>query len=324
VEQITQVGNSYERLYGNSLEKAIKSEFSGNSETALVYLLCDPIDIYCRKIQNATIGQMGTDESLVCRVIAGNERSVVREIAARYFQKYDRTLVGDLQKELSGLFSLAVVTYIEANNSSFEVPTEKDAQKEVPMNLPPPPQAPVKEVKAATMAPPPPPPQVENKPVYMESKPTYSEVATLTTTNKAPVEPQKQNDKYPVGSDGIPEMMRGWATKEGHFIRNWKRRHFVLISNKTATIIRYYEEETNDPPFYGQNEKGEINIRNYNVSLIDGDTVYLKGKYEEDKDLKMKIDSPAERSKWMEALRAHIDYRTAQDNGQRAKQLGDL
>lgn len=327
MEQISQVGRSYERLFNKSLESAIKSEFSGNSENALVYLLCDPIEIYCRKLQSATVGQLGTDESLVCRIIGGNEKHVVREIAARYFKKYDRSLIKDLEKELSGLFSLAVITYIDSHDSSFDILPA--SLKDVPSNAPPP--APVKEVVVIKESAPPPrafSPQKQQAPVYMESKPTYSEVATLTTNTMQLSEPKSTPEKqsgYPVSPQGIPEVMRGWAVKEGHFFRNWKRRYFVLISTKTATILRYYEEESDTPP-YGQTEKGEINIRNYSVSLIDGDTVYIKGKNEDDKDMKLKIDESHahERTKWMEAFRAHIDYRSNEDSVQRAKQLGQM
>lgn len=112
VEQLNEIALAYELQFDCSLEKAISSEFSGDARDILLLLLLSPVDIYCRALKKASIGQVGTDEEAVCRIIGGSEKELVWEIAQTYLAKYNRSLVEDLRGELSGDFRSAVLTYI--------------------------------------------------------------------------------------------------------------------------------------------------------------------------------------------------------------------
>ena len=118
VEQLKEVARAYETQFDSSLEKAIASEFSGDIKEVLQMLLLSPVEIYCRKLKLATVGQLGTDEDCVCRIIGGNEKETVFHIADKYFSKYNRSLVEDLKGELSGDFRSAVLTYICTSHPS--------------------------------------------------------------------------------------------------------------------------------------------------------------------------------------------------------------
>lgn len=113
--EIREIGAAYEKKRSTSLEAAIKSEFSGDLETALIALINDPIDFYCRRLKEAAKG-MGTDEGTINRILGGNDKPTVHAIAARYFQKYNTKLVDMLESELSGDYKSAVVNWVSTGD----------------------------------------------------------------------------------------------------------------------------------------------------------------------------------------------------------------
>ena len=52
--------------------------------------------------------------------------------------------------------------------------------------------------------------------------------------------------------------LRGWASKRGHMVKNWKRRFFVL-DRETAQVM-YYVKDSKEPP-YGVDLKGAVSLR---------------------------------------------------------------
>ena len=112
LEQMKEVSAAYEEKYNTSLVSAVNSEFSGHLKNALLGLLTDPFDTFCRSLKAAGTGFFGTDEELINRVIGGNDKRTVKKIAARYFEKYDKDLAHEMSKELSGAFKKAVTSYI--------------------------------------------------------------------------------------------------------------------------------------------------------------------------------------------------------------------
>merc|ERR1712154_320651 len=48
------------------------------------------------------------------------------------------------------------------------------------------------------------------------------------------------NDNESVKSSGIQIVKQGWMMKKGELIKSWKKRYFVLNSNK---ILNYYESD---------------------------------------------------------------------------------
>lgn len=110
--EVQRVAAAYETRHGQSLEAAIKSEFTGPLETALVNLLHDPRDVFSRYIKEFCAG-IGTNEEGLNRVLAGNDKETVTAIAARYFQKYNKGLKETLMSELSGDYEKACLAWIE-------------------------------------------------------------------------------------------------------------------------------------------------------------------------------------------------------------------
>lgn len=114
--ELQQVNTVYDSTYNASLWEAITSEFSGVVRDALISLLNDPIDNYCRALKENTVDKLGTDETTVCRILGGNEKDVLQLISRRYQQIFDRNLVADIEAELSGDFADAVVQYISSTD----------------------------------------------------------------------------------------------------------------------------------------------------------------------------------------------------------------
>jgi hypothetical protein len=113
--EIREIASAYERRHSTSLEAAIKSEFSGDLETALIALINDPIDFFCRRLKEAAKG-LGTDEATINRILGGNDKPTVHAIAARYLQKYNKRLVDMLESELSGDYKSAVVHWVSTGD----------------------------------------------------------------------------------------------------------------------------------------------------------------------------------------------------------------
>lgn len=75
-------------------------------------------------------------------------------------------------------------------------------------------------------------------------------------------------DSVAVVEKEIPVMLRGWARKQGHVVRSWKTRYFVLSDGQLA----YYADQREAPPF-GADLKGRICLAGYRYSLEDGTEV---------------------------------------------------
>jgi hypothetical protein len=288
------IADAYDRLFNSSLHAAVKSEFSGTIKDALLNLLDEPLDFYCRQLKDASVDRLGTDESTICRIIGGNDKATVHLIAQRYFEKYNKVLVEELRGELSGDFREAVLTYINSSDitGGLEelIKQFQEIQVEEPVPTPAPPAAPA---------------PVASPPIRMEPTPAPAPVAAPAA---APL------------TNTPPEEMTGWGVKEGHMWKTWRRRFFVLSSDSSSTVISYYAEEIED-------KKGEINLRNYNVNTINADgttALYLSGRNQEDKTLTIKFESGDERESWFEACTQHVAYRKRMDDQQRARQMRDL
>jgi hypothetical protein len=302
VEEMKLIAEAYDRMFNTSLQAAVKSEFSGYIKEALLNLLEAPVDVFCRKLKSASVDQLGTDEKTVCRVIGGNNKAMVHTIAHRYYEKYNTVLVEDLRSELSGDFREAVLTYI---NSSDITGGLEELIKQVQQTI-------------ADQPPPEPAPEVVTAPpIRMDPVPSPAPPAATTDT--------AASAGYTPSNDP-PEVMKGWGTKEGHVWKTWKRRFFVLESDSTSSTIRYYAEEAAESP-YGEDMKGEINVRGYKATmktLENGTAVYLSGKNGDDKDLTILIDGAQEREAWIQALNDHVAYRKFMDDKQRARQMRDF
>lgn len=111
-------------------------------------------------------------------------------------------------------------------------------------------------------------------------------------------------------SSGVktPKRKVGFLMKQGHNVKNWKRRFFVLDQGK----LTYYTDRSKRNREMGTDEKGKLLLHDYVV--IKGFTgknnksILLSHKESPDKDYLLEATSPEERAEWDHALSAHIKY----------------
>lgn len=114
----------------------------------------------------------------------------------------------------------------------------------------------------------------------------------------------------------IPDMKTGWLLKQGHLVKNWKRRFFVL----NYGVLTYYEQDNIasrkgvvDVP------KGKINLKNATVVVLVKDEVGGGGRVKDSQErlsvtdasndvLIVQMQSAEEKKDWFEAIRKHILY----------------
>jgi hypothetical protein len=103
-----------------------------------------------------------------------------------------------------------------------------------------------------------------------------------------------------------PPGRKGTIFKQGHLVKNWKSRFFILEKG----VLTYYESSTTTPP-YGKNMKGFLNLNNCTVAvektiirISSAEPANEKGHTE----LVLDIKYPNERVEWVLAIKEHIEY----------------
>ncbi|XP_078429581.1 annexin 5 [Wolffia australiana] len=98
------VASLYERIYGSSLEKAVKSETSGMFEFALLTILrcaMNPAKYFAKELYKAMKG-VGTDDSTLIRIVVSRTEIDMQYIKAEYQKEYGKSLSDAIRSETSG------------------------------------------------------------------------------------------------------------------------------------------------------------------------------------------------------------------------------
>jgi len=97
---------------GTSLVKAIKSEFSGNVERALVALVTPTYVYYTEEIRDSIKG-MGTNDSKLIRCIITQKERHLQKIAEHYLGEYGQSLESDIKGDTSGDYERALIAIMD-------------------------------------------------------------------------------------------------------------------------------------------------------------------------------------------------------------------
>ena len=111
--EIAAVNVTYGRMFGNTLEQALKQDTSGCFKRLMVSLSCGGRDetmvvdvnqakIDAQSLKDAGISRMGTDESEFNRVLCLRNYEQIKIIAQEYEKLTGHTLEKDIKKEFSG------------------------------------------------------------------------------------------------------------------------------------------------------------------------------------------------------------------------------
>eukprot|EP00004_Rigifila_ramosa_P024495 TRINITY_DN7120_c0_g1_i1.p1 TRINITY_DN7120_c0_g1~~TRINITY_DN7120_c0_g1_i1.p1 ORF type:complete len:662 (+),score=185.92 TRINITY_DN7120_c0_g1_i1:22-1986(+) len=109
-QELQAVAAAYKQKRGKELSAAIKSETSGNYETALLACL-DPVGYATERLYKTMKG-IGTNDAELIRLIAGRTREELKMIEQRFQDKYGEPLVKWLKDDLSGNYLAAVLAYM--------------------------------------------------------------------------------------------------------------------------------------------------------------------------------------------------------------------
>ncbi len=130
-----------------------------------------------------------------------------------------------------------------------------------------------------------------------------------------------------VGKDliAVPDLTTGWLKKQGHMIKNWKRRFFVL----SYGVLKYYEKNGQEARGSGENELGSVDLKSATVKVLvnseiggsagrgstgggtgggGGKDFRLSVVSAAGKDLLVEAESLAEKNAWFDAVKKHIIY----------------
>jgi hypothetical protein len=139
--------------------------------------------------------------------------------------------------------------------------------------------------------------------------PPSSTVPAETTSSVASPQTNENNSRsnsVPTKSSmPAPPIKKGMVLKEGHIVRNWKNRYFVLEKGK----LTYYESQSSEYP-YGVGKKGDLSLKGV-TTVCSKSMISLNTKNEAGKEvlaLNLDIKYPNERDEWMEAIKQHIEY----------------
>ena len=128
------VAKYYEEAYDSSLRRAISQEYSGPVKDALLALLQGPAEWYAAQLRKALSGDE-TNELVVCRILGAHDKDEIKEIKAKYEEKYDTTLKLAISSKCKGNYKRLAVAWVDLPDQleqpakKIELPTNEEISK---------------------------------------------------------------------------------------------------------------------------------------------------------------------------------------------------
>lgn len=113
-DQIRLIAQEYEFTTSHSLEKDIKSEFSGDTEIGLLAILrfgTNRADFFARCLHRTMIG-FGTDDKSLIRLVTTRSEIDMIDIKEEFEHKYGKTLASFIKGDTSGYYRKALLKLI--------------------------------------------------------------------------------------------------------------------------------------------------------------------------------------------------------------------
>ena len=118
---------AYKSAFGRDLISDLKSELHGNFEDAVLALFVEPVEYDCDQLKKAMKG-MGTDEGTLIEIIASRPNWLLKNIKAKYKEKYGKELEDAVKKETSGDLKRMLVSLLQCARSENNNPNPADCQ----------------------------------------------------------------------------------------------------------------------------------------------------------------------------------------------------
>ena len=119
---------AYKSAFGRDLISDLKSELHGNFEDAVLALFVEPVEYDCEQLKKAMKG-MGTDEGTLIEIIASRPNWLLKNIKAKYKEKYGKELEDAVKKETSGDLQRMLISLLQCARSENNNPNQIECQE---------------------------------------------------------------------------------------------------------------------------------------------------------------------------------------------------
>ena len=125
--QRLEIVKAYKASYGRDLLSDLKSELHGKFEDAMIALFTDPIEYDADELRKAMKG-IGTNEDTLIEIIASRPPNILRQIIAKFNQKYKRDLEKDVKSETSGTLRKLLIALLQCSRSTNTMPNPEQCK----------------------------------------------------------------------------------------------------------------------------------------------------------------------------------------------------
>ena len=125
--QRLEIVKAYKASYGRDLLSDLKSELHGKFEDAMIALFTEPIEYDADELRKAMKG-IGTNEDTLIEIIASRPPNILRQIIAKFNQKYKRDLEKDVKSETSGTLRKLLIALLQCSRSTNTMPNPEQCK----------------------------------------------------------------------------------------------------------------------------------------------------------------------------------------------------
>ena len=125
--QRLEIVKAYKASYGRDLLSDLKSELHGKFEDAMIALFTDPIEYDADELRKAMKG-IGTNEDTLIEIIASRPPNILRQIIAKFNEKYKRDLEKDIKSETSGTLRKLLIALLQCSRSTNTMPNPEQCK----------------------------------------------------------------------------------------------------------------------------------------------------------------------------------------------------
>ena len=126
--QRQQIKAAYKTAFGRELLSDLKSELHGKFEDAMIALFTEPIEYDADQLREALHGA-GTNEDTLIEIIVSRPPHILKQVVAKYQQKYNRSLEEDIKKDTHGTLEHLLVSLLQCKRSVNTMPNQMQCEQ---------------------------------------------------------------------------------------------------------------------------------------------------------------------------------------------------
>ena len=126
--QRQQIKAAYKTAFGRELLSDLKSELHGKFEDAMIALFTEPIEYDADQLREALHGA-GTNEDTLIEIIVSRPPHILKQVVAKYQQKYNRSLEEDIKKDTHGILEHLLVSLLQCKRSVNTMPNQMQCEQ---------------------------------------------------------------------------------------------------------------------------------------------------------------------------------------------------